>query len=69
MRTASDEQLRSLLADFYAKRTLTHQPIDPQDCAAAILFLGGAAIPMHDRPFDPRGWRIDRSFSEVNAFF
>ncbi|MGB9464940.1 MAG: bifunctional rhamnulose-1-phosphate aldolase/short-chain dehydrogenase [Candidatus Acidiferrum sp.] len=38
---ASDEQLRSLLAEFYAKRTLTHQPIDPQDCAAAILFLAG----------------------------
>ncbi|MGC1486003.1 MAG: bifunctional rhamnulose-1-phosphate aldolase/short-chain dehydrogenase [Candidatus Acidiferrum sp.] len=39
--SASDEQLRSLLADFYARRTLTHQPIDPQDCAAAILFLAG----------------------------
>jgi rhamnose utilization protein RhaD (predicted bifunctional aldolase and dehydrogenase)/NAD(P)-dependent dehydrogenase (short-subunit alcohol dehydrogenase family) len=39
--SASAEQLRSLLADFYAKRTLTHQPIDPQDCAAAILFLAG----------------------------
>jgi NAD(P)-dependent dehydrogenase (short-subunit alcohol dehydrogenase family) len=38
---ASDEQLRSLLAEFYARRTLTHQPIDPQDCAAAILFLAG----------------------------
>jgi rhamnose utilization protein RhaD (predicted bifunctional aldolase and dehydrogenase)/NAD(P)-dependent dehydrogenase (short-subunit alcohol dehydrogenase family) len=38
---ASDEQLRSHLAEFYAKRTLTHQPIDPQDCAAAILFLAG----------------------------
>jgi rhamnose utilization protein RhaD (predicted bifunctional aldolase and dehydrogenase)/NAD(P)-dependent dehydrogenase (short-subunit alcohol dehydrogenase family) len=38
---ASDEQLRSVLADFYAKRTLTHRPIDPQDCAAAILFLAG----------------------------
>jgi rhamnose utilization protein RhaD (predicted bifunctional aldolase and dehydrogenase)/NAD(P)-dependent dehydrogenase (short-subunit alcohol dehydrogenase family) len=38
---ASDEQLRSALAEFYAKRTLTHQPIDPQDCAAAILFLAG----------------------------
>jgi NAD(P)-dependent dehydrogenase (short-subunit alcohol dehydrogenase family) len=33
--------LRTLLAQFYAKRTLTHQPIDPRDCAAAILFLGG----------------------------
>jgi rhamnose utilization protein RhaD (predicted bifunctional aldolase and dehydrogenase)/NAD(P)-dependent dehydrogenase (short-subunit alcohol dehydrogenase family) len=38
---ASDEELRSLLAEFYATRTLTHQPIEPQDCAAAILFLAG----------------------------
>jgi rhamnose utilization protein RhaD (predicted bifunctional aldolase and dehydrogenase)/NAD(P)-dependent dehydrogenase (short-subunit alcohol dehydrogenase family) len=38
---ASDEQLRFQLAEFYAKRTLTHQPIDPEDCAAAILFLAG----------------------------
>ncbi len=38
---ATDEQLRTLLAEFYAKRTLTHQPIDPLDCAAAILFLAG----------------------------
>lgn len=36
-----DEELRSLLAAFYAKRTLTHQPIDPADCAEAILFLAG----------------------------
>ena len=35
----SDEELRSVLAAFYAKRTLTHQPIDPADCAEAILFL------------------------------
>jgi len=39
--SASDEDLRTLLADFYAKRTLTHQPIDPRDCAEAILFLAG----------------------------
>ncbi len=38
---ATDEQLRAALAEFYAQRTLTHQPIDPQDCAAAILFLAG----------------------------
>jgi rhamnose utilization protein RhaD (predicted bifunctional aldolase and dehydrogenase)/NAD(P)-dependent dehydrogenase (short-subunit alcohol dehydrogenase family) len=38
---ASDEQLRVQLAEFYAKRTLTHQPIDPVDCATAILFLAG----------------------------
>jgi NAD(P)-dependent dehydrogenase (short-subunit alcohol dehydrogenase family) len=38
---ANDEQLRSLLAEYYAQRTLTRQTIDPQDCAAAILFLAG----------------------------
>ena len=37
----SDEELRSELAQFYATRTLTHQPIDPKDCAQAILFLAG----------------------------
>ena len=35
----NDEELRGLLANFYAKRTLTHTPIDPADCAEAILFL------------------------------
>ena len=35
----SDDELRNLLAAFYARRTLTHQPIDPVDCAEAILFL------------------------------
>jgi len=38
---ATDDQLRDLLAGFYAKRTLTHQPIEPNDCAQAILFLAG----------------------------
>jgi rhamnose utilization protein RhaD (predicted bifunctional aldolase and dehydrogenase)/NAD(P)-dependent dehydrogenase (short-subunit alcohol dehydrogenase family) len=38
---SSDEELRTKLAEFYAQRTLTHQPIDPEDCAAAILFLAG----------------------------
>ncbi|HVH71577.1 MAG TPA: SDR family oxidoreductase, partial [Candidatus Dormibacteraeota bacterium] len=38
---APDEQLRSLLRDFYAERTLLDQPIEPLDCAAAILFLAG----------------------------
>lgn len=37
----TDDQLRSLLANFYAQRTLTHHPIDPTDCAEAILFLAG----------------------------
>jgi rhamnose utilization protein RhaD (predicted bifunctional aldolase and dehydrogenase)/NAD(P)-dependent dehydrogenase (short-subunit alcohol dehydrogenase family) len=39
--TASDDELRNLLAAFYAERTLTRQPIDPKDCAEAILFLAG----------------------------
>ncbi len=43
---ASDEALREKLAAFYAKRTLTHVPIDPKDCAEAILFLGGPKAPV-----------------------
>ncbi|GAC1702138.1 MAG: bifunctional rhamnulose-1-phosphate aldolase/short-chain dehydrogenase [Candidatus Acidiferrum sp.] len=35
----SDDELRSLLAGFYAQRTLTHQPVEPADCARAILYL------------------------------
>jgi NAD(P)-dependent dehydrogenase (short-subunit alcohol dehydrogenase family) len=42
---ADDERLRTLLAEFYAKRTLTHRPIDPKDCAEAILFLAGPKSP------------------------
>ena len=41
--SSSDDELRNELAQFYAKRTLTHQPIDPKDCAQAILFLAGPA--------------------------
>ncbi|HXR32961.1 MAG TPA: bifunctional rhamnulose-1-phosphate aldolase/short-chain dehydrogenase [Verrucomicrobiae bacterium] len=37
--TQSTEELRDLLSQFYAKRTLTHTAIDPDDCAMAILFL------------------------------
>jgi rhamnulose-1-phosphate aldolase/alcohol dehydrogenase len=37
----TDDELRNVLAQFYAKRTLTHQPIDPKDCAQAIMFLAG----------------------------
>jgi len=43
--TASDEELRTLLGEFYARRTLTHRPIDPKDCAEAILFLAGPKSP------------------------
>lgn len=37
----SDEKLRAKLADYYAQRTLTRQPISTEDCAAAILWLAG----------------------------
>jgi rhamnose utilization protein RhaD (predicted bifunctional aldolase and dehydrogenase)/NAD(P)-dependent dehydrogenase (short-subunit alcohol dehydrogenase family) len=33
------EELRDRLARFYAMRTLTREPIEPLDCAEAILFL------------------------------
>jgi len=42
----SDDELRGLLAGFYAKRTLTNVPIDPKDCAEAILFVGGPKAPV-----------------------
>jgi NAD(P)-dependent dehydrogenase (short-subunit alcohol dehydrogenase family) len=35
----STEELCNKLADFYAQRTLTQQPILPQDCANAIMWL------------------------------
>jgi rhamnose utilization protein RhaD (predicted bifunctional aldolase and dehydrogenase)/NAD(P)-dependent dehydrogenase (short-subunit alcohol dehydrogenase family) len=37
----STEDLRSKLANFYAQRTLTKNPILPQDCAAVIAWLAG----------------------------
>jgi rhamnose utilization protein RhaD (predicted bifunctional aldolase and dehydrogenase)/NAD(P)-dependent dehydrogenase (short-subunit alcohol dehydrogenase family) len=37
----STEALRSKLAEFYARRTITKRPILPTDCANAILFLAG----------------------------
>ncbi len=41
----TDDGLRNVLAGFYARRTLTHKPIDPKDCAQAILFLAGPLTP------------------------
>jgi len=37
----STETLRSKLAEFYARRTITGRPILPVDCANAILWLAG----------------------------
>jgi NAD(P)-dependent dehydrogenase (short-subunit alcohol dehydrogenase family) len=41
----SDDELRNCLAAFYAKRTLTHVPVDPRTCAEVILFLAGPKAP------------------------
>jgi len=35
------EALRTKLAEFYAKRTITRRPILPLDCANAICWLAG----------------------------
>ena len=35
----SDDALRTKLAEFYARRTLTHAPITPADQAEAAYFL------------------------------
>ena len=56
----SDEDLRNLLAAFYAERTLTRQPIDPADCAEAILFLASPRTRMHHRPHLPGRRRPSR---------
>ena len=37
------EALRTTLAEFYAKRTITRRPILPKDCANAICWLAGDA--------------------------
>ncbi|MGO9275750.1 MAG: bifunctional aldolase/short-chain dehydrogenase [Terriglobia bacterium] len=39
--TETTDELRDRLARFYSKRTLTQEPIEPRDCAEAILFLAG----------------------------
>jgi rhamnose utilization protein RhaD (predicted bifunctional aldolase and dehydrogenase)/NAD(P)-dependent dehydrogenase (short-subunit alcohol dehydrogenase family) len=39
----STEELRDKLAMFYAQRTLTKVPIQPDDCAAAIVWLASDA--------------------------
>jgi rhamnose utilization protein RhaD (predicted bifunctional aldolase and dehydrogenase)/NAD(P)-dependent dehydrogenase (short-subunit alcohol dehydrogenase family) len=36
---ATDDQLSALLAEFYAKRALTQRPVQPDDCAQAVMFL------------------------------
>jgi rhamnose utilization protein RhaD (predicted bifunctional aldolase and dehydrogenase)/NAD(P)-dependent dehydrogenase (short-subunit alcohol dehydrogenase family) len=37
------EALRARLAEFYAQRTVTRQPILPEDCARAVCWLAGDA--------------------------
>jgi NAD(P)-dependent dehydrogenase (short-subunit alcohol dehydrogenase family) len=37
----SDDELRNKLAQYYAQRTLVKQPITPEICAAAMVWLAG----------------------------
>lgn len=39
--SATDDELRELLSEFYSRRTLTRRSIHPRDCAHAVLFIGG----------------------------
>ena len=58
-KSESTEELCSKLADFYAQRTLTKQPILPQDCARAIVWLAGddsAKTTGHVIPVDGGLW-------------
>jgi rhamnose utilization protein RhaD (predicted bifunctional aldolase and dehydrogenase)/NAD(P)-dependent dehydrogenase (short-subunit alcohol dehydrogenase family) len=41
--TETTEVLRTKLAEFYARRTITRRPILPEDCARAIAWLAGDA--------------------------
>ena len=41
----STESLRSKLAEFYARRTITRRPILPMDCANAICSWPGSRAP------------------------
>ena len=54
----STEALRTKLAEFYARRTITHRPILPIDCANAILFLAGRPEREDDRARHSGRWRI-----------
>src|SRR6266478_827492 len=66
---ATDDQLRTVLAEFYAKRTLTHQPIDPQDCAAAILFLAGPQSRCTTGHLIPVDGGLPEAFLRYSSFF
>ncbi len=63
----SDDELRSLLAGFYAQRTLTHQPVEPADCARAILFLSQLTGALHNRSHHSCRRGAAGSFSPVNS--
>ena len=63
-----DDELSDVLAQFYAKRTLTHQLIDPNDCAQASMFLAGACRTLHHRRYPhPCKWRPYRGLPRMNG--
>lgn len=61
--TASTEDLRAKLADFYAERSLTKRPVHPRDCANAILWL------LSDESAKTTGHVLPVDGGLLNAFF
>ena len=55
----TDDELRNVLAKFYATRTLTHQADRSEGLRAGDSVPGGTAGPVHDGTFDSGGWRTD----------
>ena len=61
----TDEELRGVLAQFYARRTLTQRPIDPTDCAKAILFLAGEQTKCTSGHLIPVDGGLTEAFSSI----
>ena len=62
----STEALRSKLAEFYARRTITRRPILPVDCANAIVFLAGDQSAKTTGHVIPVDGGLPEAFSTVN---
>ena len=64
---ASADALRGQLAGFYAQRTLTKQPITPEDQAEAAYFLLSDRTGRITGPGAERRWRVAGSVCEVGT--
>ena len=64
--SASDDDLRNLLAQFYANRTLDPSAHRPERLRRGHPLSGGSAGALHDRPPHPGRWRTDRGLSQMS---